>query len=162
MRRIYYLILILVGFGFLSCNETLEVGGTATEKLAGEWWFALLDENGDVVDSYESIAHKLSTYNTADNSESVIWVDDEQAGWWIKAKVKADPATLTFGSQDSVLNLYEDLNVIVSNGQIWEGAAVSKDGNKTDSIRFTTTYTDGTVFIYAGHRHTGFEEDEYH
>ena len=162
MKKIYLFLIAIIVISFTACQEEYVVGETATVKLAGEWWFALLDENGDVVYDYDFLASRMSTYNTADNSANEIWVDDHENGWWVKARVVADPVSMTFGSQDSVFNEYEGANMIVSDGQIWEGVATSKDGNITDSIRFTTVYPDGTIFIYAGHRHTGFEEDEYH
>ncbi len=145
-----------------SCQEKLEIGGTTTEKLAGEWWFAILDENGDVMFDYEAIASRMSTYNSAQNIASEIWIDDFQDGWEVKAKVSANIENLSFGSVDSVFNVYMDENMIIKDGQIWEQAATSKDGNVTDSIRFTLVFRDGTTLIYAGQRHTGFEEDEYH
>jgi len=161
-RIIVYVLIILAGAGLYSCQEEVEGGGTAAEKLAGEWWFALLDEDGNVVFDYSAIGSRMSTYNTADNSSDEIWVDDFEHGWWVKAKVPANADNLTFGSPDSVFNVYEQANIIVSDGQIFEDAGTSKDGNVVDSIRFTATYPDGTVFIYAGHRHTGFLEDDYH
>lgn len=161
-RLVYILVILLMGTTIYSCQESYEVGSSATEKLAGEWWFAILDENGDVMVDYEGIAARMTTYNTADNGANELWVDDLEHYWEFKAKVKANVETLSFGSADSVNNVYYDENMIVRDGQIWEGIATSKDGNVTDSIRLTTVFSDGTILIYAGHRHTGFEEDEYH
>lgn len=161
-RLVYIVVILLMGSTIYSCQESFEVGSTSAEKLAGEWWFAILDENGDVMYDYDYLASRMSTFNTAANSASEIWVDDFQNGWEVKAKVQANVDNLTFGSADSVYNVYIDENMIIRDGQIWEGTATSKDGNVTDSIRFTTVFSDGTILIYAGHRHTGFEEDEYH
>ena len=50
MKKAIYLLMLVVSMVFTSCEKD-EIGGTATEALAGEWYVRLdcVDANGNVV-----------------------------------------------------------------------------------------------------------------
>ena len=51
MKKTIYLLMLCVGVMFASCEKD-EIGGTATEALAGEWQLTvdLVDDAGNVTD----------------------------------------------------------------------------------------------------------------
>ena len=81
---------LVLGLGLASCNtETNEpAGGTAVEKMAGHWMVDIdaVDANGNPIDGgehyfgYDEDRISLFTYNTADNSDTQMWIDD--LGWF--------------------------------------------------------------------------------
>ena len=109
---------MLVTVALASCSKE-EVGGTATQSGAGQWYVQIdgVDENDEVISGYEDYfgfgRTILLTYNTAANTADDLWIDDrgeynlpDQYGqpypnYAIKTKVKFDAATLTFSSVES-------------------------------------------------------------
>ena len=49
-----------------ACKKDEPVGGTAVQDLSGEWWVQI-DGEGDY--------YGISTYNTADNSSTQMWLN---------------------------------------------------------------------------------------
>lgn len=142
---------------FVSCSKNLpEVGGTAAQKVANEWWCKIMVGNSDVGNGY----HKIMTYNTAANADS-IWVDDLGNLYNFKVKAKVDYTTLSFvtsQAQNENYNIKVDLN-----GKILVNMGHSKAGNITDSIYMEAKFSDdpSTKYIIAGTARTRFSEDEY-
>src|SRR5205085_12169261 len=94
-------IVLMLGAGILlfsSCKKDLQdPGGTAAQKMAGEWW-ATFSLNG--ADQYGTHV-KIKTYNTASN-DNQIWIDDfpdlaHASGnvWGFQVKANADFNNLT-------------------------------------------------------------------
>src|SRR5678816_4107034 len=76
---------------FLLCScekkNLPDVGSTAAEKMANEWWVTL--DQGGTQDVFGIGHFKIATYNTSANDDS-IWIDDFQSGWQVKFKARAD------------------------------------------------------------------------
>ena len=160
MNKKIFSALFIITFLLTACKKELpDVGGTAAQKIANEWWVTLdLDNTEDVY----GLGHfKIATYNTAGNNDS-IWIDDFANGWQVKFKAKADYSNLTFSAQDSP-NEYYPINVNVPEGKVLLNAGHSKSGNIVDSIHMKIEFDDdpGTMYEMNGTARTMFIEDEY-
>lgn len=184
-----YILLIIVAFSFVlfSCeDDKTEPGGTAVEKMAGDWWVTyqssveeynyLFGGEGSMpsVDNIEnwtwdyvySDAHSLLfTYNTAANTADSMFISDDGAYWDFKAKVGVNYPKRIFANSASVPNLSYDSSVEIIGGKILEGAATSPSGMPVDSIVFYIKFSDDSYgFTYtkvSGFRRTGFPADEF-
>lgn len=167
-KLIGYIFLISVAALAFSCQEDPEPGGTATQDVAGEWWVQVyiddgvggLDEN-DVVVPYV----KIMTFNTASNAADSIWVYDVANFWDFQVKVAYDRTNKTFSVSEGQ-NVSYPSKVTITDGKVLLTQGRSTSGVKTDSIYFSSSYDDdtpahGTQWIIAGHRRTGFLEDEH-
>ena len=153
---------------FVSCKKELpEIGGTAAEKLSGEWWVRLYGPDGSTVYP-EGYRGHLYTYNTAANGGE-IWIDDYsdplgQILWDFKIKAQADLNSLTFKASDamSVVPSYP-IKVTVADGKVLPLGGKSKSGVVVDSIFMHVEFSDdpGTIYTISGHQRSGFLEDEY-
>lgn len=148
---------IIASFAITGCNDDIEPGGTATQAMAGDWYVTLTDENGE--DQLGDL-NMLFTYNTAANVPTEMFFDDHT--WW-KGKVSCDVNTLTFKTSDFVENHLADYGFKVHEGKIILNGGHAKSGRVTDSIyvKFESADNPGLIYIYSGHRRTGFIEDEY-
>jgi len=171
-KKIYSLCMGLLLFAAVtSCDSEVDPGGTATQNLSGEWFVKveILDEGErfDVTEFWLGVERILvSTYNTAANIPTEIFVDDNSNFWDFKGKVKADATNFVFGSADIITNLQYESQFIITDGKVLNGVGHSKTGVVTDSIMFTIKFNDddpewGTEYYFSGHRRTGFIEDEY-
>jgi hypothetical protein len=155
------LIIIVTVFLFSSCSKNLPVvDGTAAQKMANEWWVRLYD-GGTAVTDFGHIA----TYNTSDNNNTQIWVDDQGEIWDFKVKANADLNNLSFSASQavSVIDNY-NIKVTITDGKIIENVGKSKTGVTTDSIYMKVQFEDdpGTTYEIKGHARTRFAEDDYH
>ncbi len=104
-KVIYFAATLLLGLTFTSCEKD-EIGGTATESMAGQWYCTVdaVDDNGNIITStldgspndgenyfgLDNPRTLILTYNTADNSPSEMWIDnmgignfsEEYANYW--------------------------------------------------------------------------------
>ncbi|MDI1257304.1 MAG: lipid-binding protein [Flavobacterium sp.] len=145
-----------------SCDEggDPDPGGTTTQNFAGDWHIIVLEEDG-VTPAFGGDYNLFSTYNASSNDEN-FWIDDHDSFFELKTKVQAtDMTNLTFSATDSE-ELYLGDNVNITNGKILKNAAHSFGGHVVDSIYFEVEYVDdpGTIYKFAGHKRTGFLEDE--
>lgn len=151
-----FLCLTLV-LGFTSCDEggDPDPGQTALVEMAGDW-VVDISVDGDVVGHAT-----ISTYNTADNGTTQMWLDDNNAYYGLKAKVNVNLNNKTF-SGDDLPESYYDVFVTVTDGSIIENGTTAPSGTVVDSITFTAEFSDspGVLFTHSGHRRTGFLEDE--
>jgi len=161
---------IFVGVFFLgtliACDDDrgyddYEQEGTALQEMSGEYWIDITDASGALY--VQHALHKL--YD--DNNGNLVITDrigsgNTFTGWWTDTTVDADPASLTF-SGANLPNLADDSEVTITEGRILKGAARSRTGVVTDSIYFKGVYNydPETVLTFAGHKRTGFEEDEF-
>jgi hypothetical protein len=172
MKKIFlYAIALATGLFATSCEKE-GPGGTATEAMAGEWYVTAVavDANGEVVyedDDLFGIGHfHLDTYHTASNSETEMWIDDNENFWKFKAKISVDLASNTFQAANAQ-NEYYDCQVSIANGKILPGAATTPSKMPADSIVFNVSFSDDdypSEFGYvryriAGYRYTGFVND---
>lgn len=159
-------LLILSAFlflGLMSCDlgDDPDVGGTATQAVAGEWWTTFTIDGDDV---YSLGYQQITTANTAANVATEFLVTDVGHTWDYKVKCPLNLDARTFGG-DALANLVDgyDITMNIANGKILPNAATSTGGNVTDSIYFEIEFEDdpGTVYQVAGYRRTGFLEDEH-
>ena len=159
-------LLLLVGvfaFAFTSCDEDgyedYDAGASPSVAMNGEWWVDIIDEaSGDVLAQH--ILHKTYDTNTGDGR---MYIDDDQNGYWIKGTVAVDLNNLTFSTTDEENLVDPGSTFNVTDGMILKNAAHSESGVVVDSIYFKGefSYDPGTIIIFAGHKRTGFLEDEY-
>ena len=177
MKKVLFFATLLLCMGLTSCEKE-EVGGTATESMAGEWYVTVdaADANGNVVEGLEDPfslgkIHVL-TYNASDNNPNVLIVDDLQNFWGFKAKTNCDQKTLSFSTSTSENNNlvagYEDINVTITGGKIIKNGGVQNNGSKADYIEFYVSFSDDAypaAYGYAnykvsGVRYSGLEEND--
>lgn len=173
MKKIIYIFLLSLSITLFTSCEKDEIGGTATEQLAGEWVVTVIavDANDAVIysdDELFGIGHfPLLTYNTAANQPSEMWIDDSGNFWDFKAIVNADVTALTFNA-NAVKNAAYDCKVTIKDGKILKGAATTPSGMPADSIYFHVNFDDDGYpeaygydsYRIAGYRYTGFAGDE--
>lgn len=170
MKKAIYLLMMCAGVLLASCEKD-EIGGTATEALAGEWYVTVdgVDANGEVL--YEDVfgvGHTLLyTYNTAANVPTEMYVDDAGNFWEYKVKVDSDVNALTFSTEGAVANEAYECDVTIESGKVLPGAATTPHGTPADSIVFYVTFSDDenvpsaySKLKVAGYRYTGLAQDE--
>ena len=177
MKKVLYFATLLLCMGLTSCEKE-DIGGTATESMAGEWYVTVdaADANGNVVEGFEDLfglgkIHVL-TYNASDNNPNVLIVDDLENFWGFKAKTNCDQKTLSFSTSTSENNNlvagYEDINVTITGGKIIKNGGVQNNGSKADYIEFYVSFSDDAypaAYGYAnykvsGVRYSGLEEND--
>lgn len=125
MKKIFYYCAALFFCAGLTSCEKEEIGGSAIESMAGQWYVQVdaVDDNGNPIEEGEDYFGKgktiLLTYNTANESTTEMWLDN--LGEWniaqmydqyfeygyimpsynVKTRVKIDLNNLTFSSTES-------------------------------------------------------------
>ena len=177
MKKVLFFATLLLCMGLTSCEKE-DIGGTATESMAGEWYVTVdaADANGNVVEGFEDLfglgkIHVL-TYNASDNNPNVLIVDDLENFWGFKAKTNCDQKTLTFSTSTSennnLVDGYDDINVTITGGKIIKNGGVQNNGSKADYIEFYVSFSDDAypaAYGYAnykvsGVRYSGLEEND--
>lgn len=165
---------LMLSTGFVACDTETdeEPGGTKVEKMCGNWdvVYDAVDADGNVVyeDPYGAGLCTIFTYNTADESMTKMYIDDQGTFWNYKFLINIDYPARTFSATDAVP--YDDVatgNAIVTDGKILEGAAKNSHGMPNDSISFYIQFdddADGAKYGWVkwhvhGQRHTGFSPD---
>lgn len=179
MKKIFSIVMLMAAtvFALTSCDSDtdIEAGGTAVQDMAGIWEVSVdaVDENGEVVIEDIFDPYELYTYNTASNSATQMWFDDQSGMWAFKFLVNVDTKAMTF-STDSTnydpTSTYGDTNevgnAVVENGKITKGGALNIHGKPIDAIDFYISFDDDPYpaqYGYAkyhvhGSRYTGFYE----
>ena len=143
----------LFAITFASCSKE-EIGGTATESMAGDWYVTVeaVAEDGTVIDGdFNGGRVHMLTYNTAENVATQMYIDDlgtangEFLG--MKAKVTCNLSTMTFASEGTVANetshsKYVSDQLQITDGKILLKAGRQNNGSVADSIDFCMKYTD--------------------
>ena len=166
------ILVLFVLTAFTACDETGDTnpGGTSVEKMAGDWYVQTLVD-GEVLIDYKL----LSTYNTAANNGSEMWIDDHKGIYWFKFKTPVNIEALTFTGSNLASSVIDDdsttpdvietydINVNITNGKIIKNGATSTGGHTVDAISFDAEFSDdpGTIYQIVGYRRTGFLEDEH-
>ncbi|MES2457620.1 MAG: lipid-binding protein [Bacteroidota bacterium] len=163
MKKYIYILSLFV-LTLSSCKKDEVVGGTAVEEMSGDWWvkFERVDDKG-VVELPFGNYYPLSTYNTSDNSPSLMWLDDQNAYYGLKAKVNVDYSGKTFVATDAE-ELYYGVTVTIKNGKVIKNGAVGAVSKAvTDSIAFDAVYSDspGKTYRYRGYHRTKFSGDDH-
>lgn len=161
MKNKLLILFAFLSIGMMSCDlgNDPDVGGTATQAVAGEWFTTFTIDGEDV---YGLGYQLVTTSNTAANSAGEFLITDDGNQWDYKVKSPLNLDAKTFGGT-GLANLAYDITVNIANGKILPGAATSSGGNVTDSIYFEAEFSDdpGTIYQVAGYRRTGFLEDEH-
>ena len=150
---------------FVACKkEDPEVKYLSTYPISGEWFVNLYLEANPGAGDWEAQNSSLATiytYNTASNKGDSIWIFDNGNILDFRIKSAINVARRTF-SVDNYIDLVSDTLVSVSNGKVIENAGKTLSGNKSDSITMDVVYKrdPSTIYRIAGHRRTGFLEDE--
>lgn len=161
MVRTIKLLLLVFATGIIAigCQKDEDIGGTAVEKLAGEWWVQLSVDGNLVSQNF----FPLLTYNTADNAGNKMWLDDEEAIWPFKFKVDVNGANQTF-SATGAESLYSNITINLQNGKVLTGVSKGPVSQAvTDSIYFEAEFSDdpGTVYQIHGYARTRYVEDDH-
>lgn len=166
-KNIIYTILFLCFMTLVSCDdkegyEEYEIQKVETADFSGDWYVSLYDGDGNDLTGY----YPLTTSNTAEN-DNTIWVDDHGSleGFLFPLKVEATAniSSLTFSATNAE-NLYdEDASATITDGKIIKNAGFgSVTRAATDSIAFTIQVANNpATYLVAGHKITGFLEDEH-
>ena len=145
-----------------SCKKEAEVGGTAVQSLAGDWFVEDMSDLGNF--------YHLTTYNTAANLATEMWLDDNGSGWTptgsaFKGKISADVSNLTFSATNATnTNTAYPITLTIKNGKIIKkGTKGPESKSPTDSIYFEVVFSSQptTTYKMSGYKRTGFEEDEH-
>lgn len=173
MKKIV-LLFSLAMFVFQSCKKD-EIGGTATEKVAGEWSVTAdaLKADGSLVekDVYGLGHFLIGTYNTVENSGNLMWIDDYTNFWKFKGQVNVDLNSSTFSGANiqNASTSGDDIKFTITNGKILKGAAKTPSGMPADSIVFEVKFSDDDPvangfdrYRITGYRYTGLVNDEDH
>lgn len=151
--------------GIVACEEDgyddYDAGHAATQAMNGEWVIDITDAaTGDLYVSHA--IHKTYDMDGALYiSDRVGSSEDEFTGWWLETPLAADLGNLTFSATEQE-NTADGSIVTITNGKILKKATPSAAGVMLDSIYFEGVfdYDPETTLIFAGHRRTGFPEDE--
>jgi hypothetical protein len=147
---------------FVGCDEGGEPdpGGTTLEAISGDWWVIALEPDGETP-AYGGDYVQFSTYNTAAN-DLTFWLDDHDNWMEIKAKATVNLQSMTFSSEVNTPELYTDGTVTVTNGMFTKNSYTTASNTVVDEITFEAEFDwdPGTVYIFKGHKRTGFLEDE--
>lgn len=155
----YILPVFMAGIIVAGCEKDEDIGGTAVEKLAGEWWVQLSVDDNLVTQSFFSVM----TYNTADNASNKMWIDDHEDLWPFKFKCDVDAANQTF-SVTGATSEYSNITINVQNGKVLTGVGKGPVSQAvTDSIYFEAEFSDdpGVTYQIHGYRRTRFAEDDH-
>ncbi len=159
MKKIIILFILIVAVGITSCDKGVEpeIGGVAIQEMCGEWFVETFVGDAKVVGYAE-----ISTYNTAEDGTSEMWIDDLTNIWEFKSKTPINLGAKSFGASD-LESVYYPLTISITDGKIIDDAATTTGGNKADSIYFDIEFSDdpGTIYTIKGYKRTGFLEDEH-
>ncbi len=160
MKKYIY---ILVGFVLTisACKKGPIIGGTAVEAVAGEYWVQI-DGAGDY--------YGISTYNTADNSSTQMWLN--MTNFWgssaqtVFGKVNVNLNDKTFnGTKIANAGTYDGgITFTVTDGKITPNGTVGPSSKSpTDSIQLKVEFSDdpGNVYNLTGYRRTKFVGDDH-
>ncbi|HKG07204.1 MAG TPA: lipid-binding protein [Pedobacter sp.] len=153
------LAIILTVFG-TSCKKDQEIGGTAVQKMSGDWYVLI---NGDTEEGHFT----MYTFNTSDNSSTQIWIQanslaTETGGIGVKGKMNVDLNSMTF-SGTNVTNIgssrVANPTFAVANGKVTTNGTVGPVSNTpTDLISFDLIIG-GKTYKIEGYHKTGFVQD---
>lgn len=168
MKKIAYFAAALLFCSSVTSCEKDEIGGTATESMAGQWYVDIdaVDDSGNPIDGgehyfgFDEERFTILTYNTSSNSVSQMWIDDigmcdlatyyeygAYPNYSFKCLVDIDMNALTFKSSNAQnatgINDYnsEVYAITIEDGKILKGAGKQKNGSPADSIVFYLKYT---------------------
>ena len=164
MKKVLYLATMLLCMAFTSCQKE-DIGGTATESLAGVWYVQANVVNGDgsvTEDPYGLGRFQIMTYSTSANNPNEIWVDDSKNFWNFKVKANGDINTLTFGAASAENQRGDEITINITNGKIIKNGGMQNNGSPADYITMDVEFSDdpGTIYRLEGVRYSGLVEND--
>ena len=164
MKKVLYLATMLLCMAITSCQKE-EIGGTATESLAGQWYVQanMVNDDGSVIeDPYGLGRFQILTYNTSANNPNEIWVDDIKNFWNFKVKANGDINTLTFGAVNAENQRGDEITINITNGKIIKSGGMQNNGSPADYITMDVEFSDdpGTIYRLEGVRYSGLAEND--
>lgn len=183
MKKAIFLMMICAGFALTSCEKE-EIGGTATESMAGDWYVTCdaADEDGNVVPGFEDLFEfgrfHILTYNTAANTSDQLYVDDlgtlyddeyYDIDFTFKVKTTSNISAMTFATNGTIANeVNEDHDVTITGGKILPNAGRQNNGSPADSIVFYVSFSNDEYAEHYGYakykisgiRYSGLEEND--
>lgn len=155
-----------LAFISLSCDkEDTDPGRTSVEEMAGDWWVTYEREvNGTWVDYYGVGYQRFTTYNTAANKNTEMWINDGANFWDFKGVVSVDYTNKTFTSNGMMDNVSYDSQFEIKDGKVLKGAATTPSGQPADSIVFFVQFDDDSpnvIWKVSGFRRSGFPADDF-
>lgn len=172
MKKILFAIMAVLTLA--SCEKD-EIGGTATQELAGDWYVTVsaVDDEGNLVYSDDELfgmgkIHML-TFNTSDNVSNKMYVYDEKNFWGFKVQVDCDVKARTFSSNGAVANEEgDDIEVTIDGGKVLPKAGHQNNGSVADSIVFYVNFSDDAYpaaygyskYKVSGVRYSGLTEND--
>lgn len=178
MKKIIYITAtLLLTFVMASCSKD-EVGGTATQEAAGQWYvtYDCCDADGNVIEDLKDFNGGRSlilTYNTAADDGQHLYVDDLGNLFGYKGVANLDLNALTFSTNGNVTNEASHSSdvsdeITITNGVIVKNGGKQQNGSVTDSISFYVQYSqdayatsNGYVkYFVHGVRYSGLAEND--
>ena len=164
MKKVLYLATMLLCMAITSCQKE-DIGGTATESLAGQWYVQanMVNADGSVIeDPYGLGRFQILTYNTSANTPNEIWVDDIKNFWNFKVKANGDINTLTFGAVNAENQRGDEITINITNGKIIKNGGMQNNGSPADYITMDVEFSDdpGTIYRLEGVRYSGLAEND--
>jgi hypothetical protein len=181
MKKILFFAALLLTIGFASCEKD-EIGGTATQATAGDWYVTVdavdasgnvyVDADGDAwTDPFSMGRVTMLTYNTAANVPNEMIVEDLGNFWNFKVKVACDQNSLTFqtNATEESNNLSGDSIIVsITGGKILPKAGRQNNGSPADSIVFFISFSDDDYpatygydrYRVSGIRYSGLAEND--
>ena len=164
MKKVLYLATMLLCMAFTSCQKE-EIGGTAAQNLAGQWYVEanVVNADGSVIeDPYGLGRFQILTYNTSANNPSEIWIDDSKNFWNFKVKATGDVNSLTISAASAQNQRGDEITVNITNGKILKNGGVQNNGSPADYISIDVEFSDdpGTIYRLEGVRYSGLEEND--
>lgn len=164
MKKVLYLATMLLCMAITSCQKE-DIGGTATESLAGQWYVQanMVNADGSVIeDPYGLGRFQILTYNTSANNPNEIWIDDIKNFWNFKVKANGDINTLTFGAASAENQRGDEITINITNGKIIKNGGMQNNGSPADYITMDVEFSDdpGTIYRLEGVRYSGLAEND--
>ena len=164
MKKVLYLATLLLCMTFTACQKE-EIGGTATQNLAGEWYVKanVVNADGSVIeDPYNLGRFLILTYNTTANNPNEIWIDDITNFWNFKVKATGDVNSLTISAASAQNQRGDEITVNITNGKILKNGGVQNNGSPADYISIDVEFSDdpGTIYRLEGVRYSGLAEND--
>lgn len=151
MKKVLYAILALATLTLASCEKD-PIGGTATEKMAGQWYVQIdgYDTEGDsvVIEDFNDGRSMLLTYNNNQNDPNKLYINDMGKFWDFIVQVDCDVNSLTFGSAVAIPNESYDCQVTLTNGKIIKNGIKTPSGADADYIEFYVNFDDDDLAAY--------------
>lgn len=157
-----------------ACSKD-EIGGTATQSMAGEWYVTVeaVDDEGNTVFTDDELfgigKFQILTYNTNANVADKMIVDDEDNFWKFRAVATCNQSSLSFATDGEVTSIDNaELGVTITDGKILPKAGKQNNGSAADSIVFYVNFNDDpypATYGYAkykvsGVRYSGLVEND--